>query len=94
MKNTNDQPTSKSTGGIGRAKPWFLQVAKTMLGADTIWEIHPELAEELLEINAMTKRAPSGGHLYSRQVIACAIINWQKRNPDKESVIKGTTDEP
>lgn len=47
--------------------------------------LHPDLQEFLTDIDALCGLA--GGDLYSRQVVALAVVTWQRLNPDKKAVL-------
>jgi hypothetical protein len=63
----------------------FLVMAAHMLGGDDfrVFNLHKDLRLELVNIDALCRK--QNGVLRSRQVIATAIVNWQKRNPKKKA---------
>jgi len=60
-------------------------IARQMLGAPKPKLMHSDLIKELSAVNTLVQAA--GGELWSRQVVAVIIVDWQRRNPEEQAAI-------
>lgn len=58
---------------------YYIQIARTMLGAKEKQVLHPSLRKFLDESDKMCQKAE--GELVSRQAVVCLIRLWQYQNP-------------